>query len=321
MFSKSIDFGKCTGCMQCQGICTNSQVIVRNDEGKPEFRYESKCIFCGHCLAICPEGAITFTPLQDLNAKDGFYFAETAEQNQSLPPLSAESVFDFLGSTRSNRIFKDQPVEHEKLETIVDAMVRAASAGNEQNRNYYVLSNPETLDQLEKALAAHFEKKLRSFRSPVSQTVFAYFGALRAGKQNMGTIETTQMPFRKRYRLMRSVLKEALPEPGSPFSYLKQAPVAILITEGKKDNSMHKAFYRGDACIAATYGVLMAKALGLASCWMGLLEIALSQNAGLGQWIGLKPGERTLAALVVGYSDIVWHRLPPRGPVEITWLP
>ena len=116
------------------------------------------------------------------------------------------------------------------------------------------------------------------------------------------------------------MLREVMPDSESSLSYLKMAPALILITRGKKNNRMHKSFYRGDACIAATYGIFMAKALGLASCWIGLLQIALSQNKQLGALLGLKPGEQLDAVVTVGYSDIAWHRLPPRGPVEVTWM-
>lgn len=312
MFAKTIDFSKCTSCMQCEAICTNSRVIIQNDSGRPEFRYDGKCIYCGHCLAICPEGAITFTPTDAVSTQENAYYAKTLEQNAGESPLNSNVVFNFLCAARSNRIFLNQTVEHEKLETVVDAMVRSASAGNEQNRNFYVISNPDTLGRLEQAIEAHFEKKLKAIRNPVSRALFLFFGALRAGRQNISALETSKMPLKKRYALMQAILRDALPKHGSAFSYLKQAPVLILITRGEKDSSMHKSFYRGDACIAATYGLLMAKALRLASCWMGLAEIAFSQNAQLGQLVKLKPGERVDAAVALGYSDLIWRRMPPR---------
>ena len=83
---------------------------------------------------------------------------------------------------------------------------------------------------------------------------------------------------------------------------------------------MHKSFYRGDVSIAATYGILAAKALGLASCWLGLCEIAMNQNKSIGQSLGIPEGERVDGAVAFGYSDHVWKQAPPRGPVKAVWL-
>jgi len=321
MFQKTIDAAKCTSCMQCEAVCTNSRVIAQGENGLPEFRYDSRCIYCGHCLAICPEGAIRFTPLQEPTVQDGLYLAKTAETVADTAAPSPDSMFDFLCSTRSNRIFNTNPVERGKVERVVDAMARAASAGNEQNRNFTVVTAPETLQALEQALTEHYAKTLKALRNPVSRTIFIWLYALRAGKQNAGTLETKTIPLKQRCQLMKSILQDAIPAADSAISYLKHAPALILVTRGEKNSSMHKVFYRGDASISATYGILMAKALGLASCWMGLLEIALSRNTKLGQLIGLKPGEKLDAAFVLGYSDLHWRRIPPRGPVKITWLP
>jgi len=131
MFLKAIDESKCTSCMLCADICTNSQVIVQNKTGKPEFRYSNRCIGCGHCMAFCPQGAISFAPAP---AADIPYYAKTIECNPIKPPLSSDAVFDFLCFTRTNRIFLNRPLEREMLETLAAAMVRSPSAGNEQNR-------------------------------------------------------------------------------------------------------------------------------------------------------------------------------------------
>ena len=319
MYVKSIDYAKCTACMLCQSICANSRVIASNAEGKPEFRHDIRCIYCGHCLAVCPQGAITFTAAPDCAARDAAYYAETVERAAGCAAIPAEDVFDFLSATRSSRIFLRRPVERGKLETVLDAMVRSASAGNEQNRNFRVLTHPETLDQIEQNLKEYYDQKVKLINNPASRALHSFVTAFRTGKQAVPA-GTPRLSFAKRYHAAQSMLKEILPGPALSFSYLKQAPALILITRGKRNGRMHRAFYRGDACIAATYGILMAKALGLASCWIGLLQIALSQNKRLGALLGLKPGEQLDAAVAVGYSEITWHRLPPRGPVEITWM-
>jgi nitroreductase len=82
---------------------------------------------------------------------------------------------------------------------------------------------------------------------------------------------------------------------------------------------MHKSFYKGDARIAGTYGILMAKALGLASCWMGLLEIAAEKDKKIYAALNIENGEKIGSSFVLGYSDTKWVQYPPRGPAKIVW--
>ena len=82
---------------------------------------------------------------------------------------------------------------------------------------------------------------------------------------------------------------------------------------------MHKPFYKGDIRIAGTYGILMAKALGLASCWMGLLEIAMGKDKKIAKFMKIGEKEKIGGALVLGYSDTKWNCYPPRGPSKVLW--
>ena len=63
----------------------------------------------------------------------------------------------------------------------------------------------------------------------------------------------------------------------------------------------------------------MAKALGLASCWMGLLEIALDKDRKIGEAMHIASHECVGGALVLGYSDTDWVSYPPRGPAVPVW--
>ena len=60
--TKLIDEKKCIGCGKCVSDCVTHYLVMSEDETgkrKPTFNNRSRCIDCGHCNAICPQGAIS----------------------------------------------------------------------------------------------------------------------------------------------------------------------------------------------------------------------------------------------------------------------
>jgi nitroreductase/NAD-dependent dihydropyrimidine dehydrogenase PreA subunit len=315
MFKKSIDYEVCDSCMLCENICTNSRVIAANAEGLPEFAHDERCIRCGHCLAICPRGAITFTVGGQI--PEDSYVAKTQEMKAAALPGEG-ALLEFLSSTRSSRLFLDKPVEIEKITKVLDAMVRAPSAGNEQNRRFYLLAGKDKIEDAENRVREHYSRMTKAYQSPVMSRVLACMSAMNTGKRP--ELPASKLPFKERYRLFRAILASTTPQEDERFTYLKRAGAVVIVTTDPGKGMMHKPFYRGDACIAVTYGTLAARAVGLESCWMGLLEMALNRNAKIRDALGIRRGERVDGALALGYSGTKWMRLPPRGPVNVTWL-
>ena len=49
-----IDMELCSGCGLCKSVCIRDNI----DVDEIAFELESNCFECGHCMAVCPEGAI-----------------------------------------------------------------------------------------------------------------------------------------------------------------------------------------------------------------------------------------------------------------------
>ena len=309
MISKIIDLEKCTSCMKCEAICTNSRVIEKNDDGYPVFAHDARCIYCGHCFAICPEKAISFQ-----NSSSGDIHEEIWTDGDliSYPDsgFNEDHIRNFLYAMRSERLYSEKPVEKEKIAKVIEAMMMASCAGNEQNKQYYVLTDSAKLGEIEALQRQYYAKLLKMYDNPFAKKMAAL--AVSLSSQNK-----TQ-PFKERYAANLKTLSEGLTFDTSKTSYLKGASALIVITYDHK-SGMHRSFYKGDATIAATYGILMAKALGLASCWMGLLEIAAKKDQKICEALSLASGEKIGAAFILGYSDTKWVQYPPRGPAKIVW--
>ena len=91
------------------------------------------------------------------------------------------------------------------------------------------------------------------------------------------------------------------------------APHVIFVT-----SPMKFSFMDNNIGIIITYGRLAAQALGLASCWNGLSQAAMSMNPKLMKMIGIRG--QTTGAFVIGYPNITFHRAPPRSSKPVKGL-
>ena len=69
-----------------------------------------KCYRCGHCVSICPHGAISHS-----HCPEG---TVNPIKLESLP--SYDQVLELIRSRRSKRLFKDTPVKRDMLEKVLE---------------------------------------------------------------------------------------------------------------------------------------------------------------------------------------------------------
>lgn len=96
------------------------------------------CIRCGHCVAVCPHGALSH---MDMSADD-------------CPPIRKEFVTNteqteqFLRSRRSVRVFKDKSAPREVLEKLVDLAHYAPTAHNDQEVKWMIIEDKAEVKKL-----------------------------------------------------------------------------------------------------------------------------------------------------------------------------
>lgn len=130
-----------TLCMKggaCVEVCP-SRCLSFNQDGFPEERSDSKCILCGHCLAVCPTGALAVADLPI----DSFEPLPSA-----LPAL--EQMDGLLRSRRSIRAFKEDPVSRDVILSLLDVARRAPTARNSQKLHWIVVEGQEKVHALAK---------------------------------------------------------------------------------------------------------------------------------------------------------------------------
>lgn len=138
MNSLIIDTQKCTRDELCVAVCPMN-VIRMNGQG-PEWieRGEQYCINCGHCVAVCPHGALSLPSM-------------SADQCLSLSSewrLSPPQMEQLLKGRRSIRKFTPQPVKREILSRVFDMASFAPSGKNAQQAQWLVITDAEEVTRL-----------------------------------------------------------------------------------------------------------------------------------------------------------------------------
>lgn len=120
-----IDKEKCIGCGFCVKDCVGFDMVL--SESKAKARGKS-CIKCGHCEAICPQGAVKLTGFNDE--------VEEFEEQVRLDPAI---LLDAIKTRRSIRKFTSEEVPQEVVDMIIEAGRLAPTGSNSQGTSYIIL--------------------------------------------------------------------------------------------------------------------------------------------------------------------------------------
>lgn len=133
-YKLKIDEELCTACKQCMQVCIRDNIKVE------DFAIEtgSNCFECGHCMAICKEGAITLKSYEGLEDR-------IVDYNPREIPVEYGDLLQFLKQRRSIRWFKNKKIDKETFDKIFEGAYYSPSAQNKQDVEFVVLD--EKLDE------------------------------------------------------------------------------------------------------------------------------------------------------------------------------
>ncbi len=140
-----VDESKCKKDGFCARDCPTAIIRLKHKESYPEMvpGGEKFCLTCGHCVAVCPHGALShkMVALEDC------------------PPIQKElgideaQVVQFLRSRRSIRFFKKQPVEKQKIQRLIEIARYAPTGSNAQLVEWLVFNGRDTVREFAKMVA------------------------------------------------------------------------------------------------------------------------------------------------------------------------
>ncbi|MGQ9857538.1 MAG: nitroreductase family protein [Thermodesulfobacteriota bacterium] len=268
-----VDKEKCRKDRICASVCPMGIIRLKGDDGFPEMVADGGkvCLLCGHCVAVCPHGALSHevVPIE------------------ACPPIREELSLDlqravqFLRSRRSVRVFKDQPVEREKIQQLIEIARYAPTGSNSQLVQWTVFTQKEHIHALARMAVDWIRKLVEGGPKP---GVPAYMPMIVAGWD------------------------------AGRDTVLRNVP-CLIIASTPRDNPNGMV----DLTLALCYLELAATTMGLGTCWAGLLQRALVFWEPLKQAVGLPEGHTNHYPMMLGYPKFRYHRLPERKPPSITW--
>jgi len=258
----------------------------------------------GLCSAVCPMKIISFSkggyPAQVAGAEElcircGHCVAVCPTGSlrhadlplEECPPirrellLSEEQSRQFLRGRRSIRNYRDQTVSRETLQKLIETARYAPSGHNSQGAGWLVVDKREELDRLRGIMTDWVRWMLTNVAELASSLH------------------------------MDRVLKRI--ERGEDV-ILRGAP-ALIVAHGSKTDRMALS----SCTIALSYLELAATGMSLGTCWAGYFNAAASSFPPLMEALGLPEGRQACGAIMVGYPQFRYQRLPERKAPDIIW--
>ncbi|MFH1950765.1 MAG: nitroreductase family protein [Pseudomonadota bacterium] len=136
----TVDQEKCNQDGICEAECPGRIIQMDAKAGYPKATpdFEDICLKCGHCVAVCPTGALS---LDWLGPED----CRPIRQELDVTPEQAEQ---FLRGRRSIRSFKEKRLPGPVLEKLLEIACSAPSAKNQQPWHWIVVQDPAEVRRL-----------------------------------------------------------------------------------------------------------------------------------------------------------------------------
>jgi len=133
----NIDRDKCKQDGICAADCPTAVIRIENGKRYPELvpGGDQMCLRCGHCVAVCPHGALSHVEVP---------LAECLPIRKEAA-VTHDQVVQMLRSRRSVRHFKNRPVERETLQRLIEIARYAPTASNAQLLEWTVINDREKI--------------------------------------------------------------------------------------------------------------------------------------------------------------------------------
>jgi nitroreductase len=250
------------------------------------------CLECGHCVAVCPRGAIS---VEEPPAGDDFAEPEA-------PLIPPEMLRRLLVSRRSVRRYLPRPVQRQDLEQMLDAARWTPTAANCQCQAFTVITDPARRDSLAARIVDFYR---------------AYNEALQDRERSAQRLSALGLdPAFALHPHMQAAVPAFLKNTDAGRDRLFFSAPAVIIVHADTGAVLPEA-----ACAFATLIlVLMAETLGLGTCITAYASEALRALPEVRADLGLPASHQVYYGLVVGHPAEEFRLIPARRPVSVQWL-
>ena len=207
----------CTGCGLCINDCFTNDIELSEGTAQAKGKF---CMECGHCLAICPENAITL---------EGFPSSDIIDVNDD-DRADPDKLLRWMKTRRTIRSFTDEPVSSQDLQKILEMGTYSPKGGNIQNVSYVVI-----------------EEDLSYVRKLAIESLYRISDL---------SEEQKKIPNMIRYAEKWKRMYKDLNIPGTPDLLFFDAPLVIVIFSPSNINACIAAAYMESMVYALGLGML-----------------------------------------------------------------
>ena len=275
-----------------EGICAEicHRFLQRDKTLAPEVVDEESCNSCGHCVAICPQGAITHVDFPQGSIRP--------VKQEAIP--SFEQVDELIRARRSRREFRDRPIEREVIEKVLDGARFAPSAKNVQSTEFIVIQNKAALSKITELTADYLAKISKQLRNPILRVLLQVAGGreVKAAIQRVGDFEKVVSDVRN-----------------GKDRILMDAPVLLLF------HADRGAIFAGvNANLSLQNATLVSETLGLGSFYTGYVVAACDRDNRIPGLLRLPKEHKIYGGLALGYPKYRYKNWIERRPPRIRWI-
>jgi nitroreductase/NAD-dependent dihydropyrimidine dehydrogenase PreA subunit len=278
----------------CSMACTYGIFVQEDKDTIPKIDEVmlEKCYRCGHCVAICPHGAISHSHFPEGTVKP--------IEPEKIP--SYDQVLELIRSRRSKRLFKDTPVERDVLEKVMEAARFAPSQHNDQSTEFFVVQDKMIIHEITAITAEGIGKLAGYTKNPIARMMMR-----RAmGRRGAETLIKLAPEMEGLVTLFKS---------GTDW-ILRNAPVLVLFCADNAGGT----FSSVNANLALHNATLAAETVGLGCFYAGFIVTTAERDDRIGKLIALPETHMIYGALAMGYPRLKFKKWPERNPAKITWI-
>jgi nitroreductase/ferredoxin-like protein FixX len=294
MVEVTFDADLCEGCGSCVMACPVA--IPRQEEKgaipKVDEALLQNCIRCGHCVAICPQGALSHSHFPE-GTVNSIRFEHVPTYDQAL---------ELIRSRRSRRAYKDRVVERDVIQKVLEAARRGPSAHNDQSTEFVVVQDKKILDEISALSAKGLTRTAMPFRHAIGRMMMR----LVLGRRGAAHLGELAPEFEAIVDLYHSGTDRILCE----------SPILILFCADSVSGTVASI----NANIALHNAALAAETLGLGCFYVGIAVVVSERDNSIARLIGLPETHRIYGALAMGYPRLTYKKWPERNPAKVTWL-
>ena len=291
-----INHDLCSGCGICGEVCPRHVPVTSENNGSmttamaPE--RATLCMECGHCAAVCPQGAVTvprfgdreFEPVEDMD-------------------IDVDDFLTFLRQRRSVRRYRDEPVPREVIERMLQASRCAPTGTGKGMTGVIVIDDKNTLGELATLVYGMYEGLEKGLKNPVAR----FFIRRQSGEKGLRVLRDFVMPGMHWYiRWHRE---------GRGNEIFRDCPALMLFHAPAFEPAGE-----GNCHLAAYHTILMGHALGVGTCFNGLVPPACNRVPKIRRLLGLPEGQEVYASLTMGYPRYPFKRVVPRDLEQVRYL-